>query len=330
MTKILFTAVLLPSLLLAQDPKATAPLSAKAFLPDDHRLVASVDLAAMRTRGIWEELQVSALNLVFQQMEQESGFPLAHVDRVSMVAQVDPHATANGPAQHRVMVVEGNADLALHERFGGWDVVQVGGREARRRGQRFVVQPEPKLLVQGDEAIVRPVLEGKANRGTPCADIQSLLSGRADQLAWLVFDLTDPGLGRRALAAMFSDTTWPDDDAPTFACLRLLVLGDVDDPHLGFEAVLRHAKVGAGLDVSEQAVDAALQKMQDDPKLRSVKTVLTKTEKKRDHADLVYKVDLGRARVAVGHAAMLVLPMFAPTQVEEVRAAVPVAPEKPK
>ncbi|MBL8751896.1 MAG: hypothetical protein JNK15_01240 [Planctomycetes bacterium] len=322
---------LLATTLLAQEAQPK-PLTARSFLPDEHRMAVHADIVAMRDRGIWDELQASVMKLAFKQMEKELGFPLASLDRVTMVGEIDG-ADAERPRTREVLVLEGNTDLAMHDRVRGWEVFDVGGRDLRRSGNRCWVQPDPKLQVQGDESLVRPVLEGKPRAGMPCADVMSLLSGRKDQLAWFVFDVTHPKLRQGSLGQLFPGVEWPAGDAPTFVCLRVVMLGEDDDPHLGFEAVVRHAKEGDGLAVTEKAADEFVARLRDDPKLRLLKPVLAKAEKKRDRTDVVYRADFGRARDAVGLAATLVLPMFSVGEATEIAtpaAAAPAAPAEPK
>ncbi len=289
-------------------------LTGKSFLPDDHRLVVHADLLAMRERGIWDELEVSALKLVFKQMEKEVGFPIASLDRITMVGVL--LADEAGRVRPReVVVFEGNTALKPADRVRqNSEADSIGGYEVLRRQHRpiLIVQPRPELLVEGEESLVRPVLEGKPHTGMPCADVMSLLSGRKDQLAWFVFDVTAPEIKKNALGKLVPDAVWAEGEEPTFLCLRLVVLGDPDDPHLGFEGVLRHTKEGEGVAVSERAADAWLERLRQEPTLRGALPILKRVEKKRDRGDLVYSVDLGRARDAVGHAATLIGPLFMP------------------
>lgn len=318
---------LLSSLLAAQTSKPAVP-AAKSFLPDDYRLVAHADLAAMRVRGVWEEFEVSALNLAFQQMRKEAGFPLAHLDRVTIVGDLPPVEEGRRPTSRSVMVLEGNTELALPDYLQQWTQETVGAFQVRRGRARSCVLLDGKVRLEGDTELLAPVLEGHPRAGMPCADVMSLLSGRTDQLAYLVVDVSHPHT-KSLLQRLFPSGDWPEGEAPTFLCARVLVLGDADDPHLGLEAVLRHGKAGEGMAKSEAVADAFLAKMRDDPRLRVLKPILAKVEKRRDPIDLVYRADFGRARIAIGHLATLVLPMFAVSSVEEVRPAAPV-PAPPK
>jgi hypothetical protein len=310
---VLVSSFLVLTLAAQTTAKPPAPLTAKAFLPDDHRHVACADLAAMRTRGIWDELEVSVMKMIFSQLEREIGFPLASLDRVTMVAAL-PDGIGGNQLPKQIVVFEGNAPLPLHDRVAGWPMETIANHEVRRRpnGRDLLVQPRPELYVEGLEEWVRRPLEGQPYTGAPCADVMSLLSGRADQLAYFAIDITHPQLKNNLLAKLFPDVEWPEGEAPTFLCLRVLVLGDADDPHLGIEAVLRHAREGEGVTISEKAADAFLAGLPKIPEMRAALPVLKKVEKKRDHGDLVYGVDLGRARDAIGHLATLAVPIFTP------------------
>jgi hypothetical protein len=86
------------------------------------------------------------------------------------------------------------------------------------------------------------------------------------------------------------------------------------------------------MDVTAKGADALLERLVAMPEMRAVKPVLAKVEKKRDRGDLVYSVDLGRVRDAVGKVAMLAAPLFlgsADVQTAEAVPATP-APEQPK
>lgn len=315
---------------LAAQADKPARLQAKQFLPDDYRLVAHADLAAMRACGVWEELQASALKLAFQQMKKELGYPVDYLDRVTVAGDLPPADAESGHQRgpRTVFVIEGNTDLPLHDRLRDRPTDTIGGHEVRRTGRGTFVALDGKASVEGDAELVDPVLAGKPRAGQPCADIMSLLSGRSGQLAYVVMDVANEHT-KTTVTRLFPGGQWPEGEEPTFVCLRVLVLGEPDDPHLGLEAVLRHGKAGEGLATSEGLADAMLTKMREDARLRSLKPILAKVEKRREAADLVYRADFGRARDAVGHLATLVMPMFAVGEATSVQVAAPAAPAAP-
>ena len=324
----------LATFLLASAVPAQSAPAPRSFLPDDYRNVVFVDLAALRARGIWDDLEVSVLKLVFQQLQKELGFPLSSLDRITMVAQVGREEGMAGKVQE-VRVLEGNAPLAQPESLtqGSWteDTVGVHAVRRRRSGSETFVQPQPGLQVFGSTSLVQPVLEGKPHGGTPCPDVLSLLSGRSDGLAWFVLDVGNPTIRRGAFDRLFPEVAWPEGDEPQFVSVRLLATGDPEDPHLGIEAVVRHVQAGAGLETSATAVGALLEQLRQDPKMRTARPLLQRVEIRRDRCDLVAAVDLGRVRDAVGHVATLAMPLFAPLQVEQVVEAEPAAaPPPPK
>src|SRR5262245_38116103 len=113
---------------------AQSPLTAKSFLPSDYRNIAFVDLAAMRDKGIWDELQASVLTAAFQQMEKEIGVGLRSLDRVTTVA--DPgsgeHGRLDAPDAWRVTVFEGNSKLGLPESvLQNWTEQKIGAFTVR-------------------------------------------------------------------------------------------------------------------------------------------------------------------------------------------------------
>jgi hypothetical protein len=308
---------------------AQQPLTAKAFLPDDHRNVMFVDLAAMRAKGVWDELEVSLLKLALHQIEKGSGMALRAIDRVTLVNE--PGETGGDTRQHggvkRLLVVEGNAALGLPRAMQeDAEAVAIGGHAARARRGELHVNPRPELYVAGHETWVRPVLEGKAGGGAPAPDVMSLLAG-SEPLACFVCDVTSPSMKADLLDAAFPATSWPDGDAPTFVCMRVVATGDPDDPHLTVEAIVRHARDGAGVAVTTKAVEALRDRLTAMPALRALKPVLAGMTTKADRGDVVCSLDLGRVRNAIGHVAALGALMFVtPVEVGAEAAAVPLAP----
>ena len=323
-------ACLVASLLPAQDP-----IPAKAFLLDDHRCVAFVDLKALRDRGIWEDLEVSVLKFAFAQIEKENGFPLAALDRVTMVAE-PPVERGMGISVRPVCVLEGNRELGVPESVarGGWSKQTFGAYDVHHRGggnDETCVCPRPEMRVTGNTDIVRPVLEGKPNLGQPCADVLSLLSGRGDNVAYLVIDVGTPLLRKTVLQRLLGETAWPEGDEPTFVLLRLRATGEADDPHLEVEAVIRHAKAAEGLAETDKLVDAWLEKTQKDPQFLGLKPLWPRLERKKDRTDVTLRFDLGRPREAVGHVALLMAPMLprAPGRAEAKVEVVPPSEARP-
>jgi hypothetical protein len=301
------------ALSLATASSSQEPLAAKSFLPDDHRNVIVADLAAMRAKGIWDEMEASALKVLLAQLQKETGMAVRAIDRIVMVA--DPGAARPGERRRgdvqQVLVIEGNAPLGMSEaakRFG--EEVTIGGHATRSRMGELSLNPRPEVYVAGTESLVRPVLEGKPYRGTPSADVMSLLAGREGPLAYFVMDVTTPMLRANLLEPAFPDTTWPDGEGPTFVCVRLLATGDPDDPHLGIEAVVRHAKDGDGVATSQTGLEALRDRLVAMPQLRALKPVLAAMTTKADRGDVVCTLDLGRARDAVGHVAVLAGMLF--------------------
>jgi hypothetical protein len=312
---------------------AAAALTAKSFLFDDAKNIATVDFAALRKTGVWDDLEVSVLKVAFAQMEKDLGFPLDALDRLTALGHF---GDGGGMVRSRdVFVFEGNTGLAVPASVrngSGWqrDERADGVAVWRRGGGNLFVQVRPDLQVSGHEDFVQPVLGGKpwSNRQVP--DVMSLMSGAKSPLAWLVVEVGHPVLGQQMLGSVFPDTEWPEGDAPTFLCLRLQVSGDADDPHLAIEAVLRHQKGEAGLKVTQQAVAGLLERLLAMPSMRAAKGVLTKAVTRTDHSDMVVAVDLGRSRDAVGTLATLAMPLFG-RAVEAVPArAVPPPPAEPK
>jgi hypothetical protein len=308
-------------------PAAAAKLTAQSFLPDDHRNIAFADLKALRDRGIWDELEVSVLKVAFEQMRKELGCPLADLDRVTMVAAM---LDSDGRMQTaQLSVMEGNKGLPLPpsvvgQRVAGtgWEPEQFGEFTVRRRHDELIVQPRAEVIVTGHAPWVEATLSGRSRGGQPCADLMSLLSGRADTLAATAFDLETPRVGELIKAQVFPDAKWPEGDAPLFLSARLLSSGADDDPHLGAEVVLRHRAPGAGVTASVQAIEATLQRWREDPTKQALRAVLKEAKVTVDRGDVVLRGDLGRARNAVGTLATLVMPIFAragePVQSERV------------
>lgn len=316
------------SILIAATAAAQAPIPPQRFLPSDYKNAVHVDLEAMRDQGIWEDLEASVLKMAFGQIEKECGFPLARLDRLTMVA--DP-GEPGGPASRvqEIAVFEGNAELGQPGDLarGSWQEDRIGAFDVRRSGgfrERLFLQPRPDLQVRGTADPLAALLVDEAHRGLPSADVMSLTSGRGKKLAWFVIDLTHPMLQSAVLDRLAPDADWPADGAPTFLCASVVATGEADDPHVAVEAVLRHAKAGEGVAVTEQAAKAFLARLAEDPQMRMVKPLLQKVDQRTEGADLVLRLDLGRARDAVGQLATLAMPLFPravaaqPAQVEEI------------
>src|SRR5687768_7783450 len=108
----------------------------RTCLPDDHRNVVVLDLAALRARGVWDELDVPPMSLMFAVIEKESGFKLVDLDRLTMAI-----AFRDDPADRRadrVLVLEGNKPLAVAESVQQlWPAETIGGHQVRHRASEW-------------------------------------------------------------------------------------------------------------------------------------------------------------------------------------------------
>jgi hypothetical protein len=207
-------------------------------------------------------------------------------------------------------VLEAHRPLALppsvHQ---NWSTETIGGHEVRRCTNEWmdevVYQPRPEVTISGPASLLEPVLTGKPRSGQPCPDIMSLLSARANRLAWMVVDVANGLAKKDVLDTLLPHAAWPEDDAPAFVCLQLLATGDADDPHLVITGILRHTKDGAGIKASEVAVKDALERLGKETKARMVWPALKTAQVRADRGDLIVSVDLGRARVAAGQLALV-------------------------
>lgn len=328
--------------LFATSALAQQPMPAKAFLLDDYKNVVFADLKALRERGIWADLEVSVLKVVFKQMEKEFGYQLTALDRVTMVADLGEQQEGQEVDVRNIreiLVLEGNTALGVPENVarGNWQQATVGKHTVRRRDvmrPETFAQPCPEMQVSGATDVIEAALDGKPHAGLPCADVMSLLSGRGDNLAYFAFDVSNPLLRQQALGALFPGTQWPEGEEPTFLFARVRVIGDADDPHLEVEAALRHAKAGPGLEASSTAVGEWVERTKKDAKMLALRPLLQRVEKKVDRTDLVLRADMGRTREAVGHLASIVMPLLAPraaqVELEATRVAPVPAPEPKK
>jgi len=288
--------------------KTPATPDVKSFLPDDYRNVAVIDFAALNERGVWEELDVPPLSVMLRAIEKESGFKLSDLDRMTMV--MCPRSDANERTVDRLVVIEAHRPLALAPSvLQNWSTETIGGHEVRRRTNEWmddvVYQPRPEVTISGPASLLEPALTGKPRSGQPCPDVMSLLSARANRLAWMVVDVANGLAKRDVLDTLLPHAAWPEDDAPAFVCLQLLATGDADDPHLVIEGILRHTKDGAGIAASGAAVKEAFERLGKEPKARLLWPTLKTAQVRADRGDLIVSVDLGRARVAAGQLALV-------------------------
>ncbi|MCA8950116.1 MAG: hypothetical protein KDE27_11485 [Planctomycetes bacterium] len=292
-------------------------IEARRFLPDDYENVVHVDLQRLRDSGVWDELQTGAAKLMLAALEREAGVPLADLDRVTTVARI-PASGPSGrePQPQQVILLEGNAALPMPEHVAtGQRYYQdtIGEFEVMRREKprdEVFAQPAPELQVIGSTALLRGPLEGHPNTGMPCADILSLLSGKGSDLLHIAVHTDNEFLQRRFVGKILPGVEWPADDAIAYVMLELRAIGDPDDPHVHLGVVLRHTKVGDGIEVTEQAARAWLAHVAEQPKLRLAAPLLQRATIRRDRGDLVLKLDLGRARDAGGNIAMIAVPLL--------------------
>ena len=296
---------------------AQQPPTAKDFLFSNYENTMSVDLKRMREREVWDELQASALKMLFGMIEKESGFELDAVDRFTVATRMPKGSKDFVRDSLEVFVTEGNQPLALPPRVTGgiWEDREVGGKQVRYRerfdsGRIFYV-PHPHVHVEGSLAVLQPILEKERHVGLPSADVMSMLSGREDRLAYMVGSMSHPNV-RRQFGALLEEPEWPENDEPTFFGMQVLVRGDEDDPHLVVEVSLRHARAGDGLAISRQAAEARVAALAEDRRFLSLRKVMKGAQFETHGTDLVVRMDLGRVRNAVGQLAALLMPLMMP------------------
>jgi hypothetical protein len=292
-----------------QPTPSAKSLAARDFVVENCECIAFADLAQLREREIWRLLRASALMLVLPKLEREAGFPLEHLDRVTLQARMpEDDVPKPGQTESMVWVLEGNAGLGVPDsvaRNTSYSRSKVGDVELFERADYVIANPRPDLRVLGTRDLIVPVLEGKPSRGRPSADVLSLLSGHGDNLLYLVFQVKTQRMRERMLGRMFGQVAWPEDDLPTHVMARVRAMGDDDDAHLQVEAVIRHRVGKAGFDASAAAVRTWLESMQKERRFAAIKTVLRGIEIGHEGPDLVLRQDLGRPRDAIGALAAL-------------------------
>ncbi|MBK8098088.1 MAG: hypothetical protein IPK26_13335 [Planctomycetes bacterium] len=295
----------------AQDKKPPELQPEHFFLPDCEQLM-FLDLKQLREREIWDELQATAIGLALPGLERELGGPIADLDR----AFVNSVWRGDGKPPQTLTILQGNQGLGLPEsitRNQAWKRDAIGEYPVfvRQRGEDadLVATPRPELRIEGARDLIAPVLEGKPWNGKPGADVQSLLSGRGEHVAYLVVTTTDQTVRQRTFGRLFGEVEWPDDDVPTHLLFRVRITGERDDPHLEIEAVIRHRLGKAGLEASEAAAKKLFEELQTHPRFAALKTLWQSIELRREAQDLVARKDLGRTRQAVGTLALMLAPL---------------------
>ena len=300
---------------------------------------------------VWDELQSSALKMAFGMAKDSLGFSLDDVDRFTLTMSFpDEAAREAGARAMRIFVFEGAQQLAKPE---GVDTKFTSYRHGKhdiylrhQDREHALAWPGGTMHVMAPAEVLENALDGKRKPGLPSADVMSLSAGRGRGIAHMVADLSESSARSTFLDQLFEGSTWPEDDMPTFFAGRVAVTGDEDDRHLILAITLRHAKVGAGVQASDKAVDELLKRAKEMPELRLFRKILKSAEKRTRGSDVVVRVDLGRTRNAIGNLAMVMAPLFlmsgsdsaprAAAQVEAVRvqpvkqAAKPKKAEKPK
>lgn len=290
--------------LLAAALPAQQACRAEDYFDDGYRSIVSVDFAQIRGSGVWDEMDIGAAKLLLHLVEQQLETSFEDLDRFRMVSFAGlPKAVGEEPGSN-LMIVERNVP------FGPPDGV-VGGRLRREQvGAHELLyqegfgygqcQPAPNVRLIGRLAHLRKKLAGPKQPGLPCPDIMSLLSERkSGLLGYVVVDLGAVELGEDLLPEVPAGT-WPADDRPQFGMVRLAAVGEVDDPHLVLEVVVRHLKSGAGVMVTDRLVRRELEAVIKAPQWRRFAKMLKHREQIINAGDLSVTVKIGRARNAIG------------------------------
>lgn len=273
---------------------------ARQFLFDGYTTAMSLDMKKVRDTGAWDEINVSTMKMIFGLIEKQCGFPLDRLDRTTLVRERAPDGQERRARE--VIIIEGNGDLGQPKdvESGRYATTAIGDYSLMvdqwSASDQAMVKVTPKLRVLGPTELVTDVLKGKPRGGLPSGDVMSFTAAKKGLLGYIVADLENDDSARLALKDVLPDAEWPADDKPTFICIRLLVSGEEDDPHLKLEVVLRHGKDGEGLVASEKAVADALQKVKKIKETRIIWPILRKIQHERDRTDAIWRVDLGRAR----------------------------------
>jgi len=295
------------------------------FLPSDYHNVVQVDFHQLRETGVWDELETGVMKVLLGQLESGLGLQLSALDRLTMVP-MRPEPTAegdgdgarmSGPRTLTITIYEGNAELDVPDRIlndAGYAEEKIGQYTVRHRARwsdEVFFQPDPKVQIEGSTALLRPMLEGKANPGMPCADLMSLMSDRRDGLLFhAAIHLEDEEINNGAREMIFRDVEWPEGDAPQYMVIRCGAAGDPDDPNVELEVVLRHETESEGMAITERAVDNLFEKAMAEPQMLMLKPLLQGVARSRDGSDLSFQWDLGRGRAAAGRLTGLIMPLF--------------------
>jgi hypothetical protein len=170
--------------LLAQSQPAAEPLSARNFHFDDYRSVAVLDLQALRNSGVWDEMNTSAIRLAAAEFEQQYGFSLDHLDRVTTTrarCAVDG-VLGEGPGFHDITTLEANATLGEPQELqhGRYEIEQTGRHTLHvDQWDRVLAKPDPQLHVYGPAGLLRDVLAGKPRAGLPSPDVMDSRPARS-------------------------------------------------------------------------------------------------------------------------------------------------------
>jgi hypothetical protein len=307
-------------------------LHGRDFLPPERTSEYGWDFAAMRSVGVWPEIERSPLQATLASIEQR-GLRLAAVDRCLVCITV-PRSVPNAESK-QIQIIEGNAPLQLPtlpvpmiaEKIGEYTGQTPGHTIGPNPDPMVFIAVRPDLMVQGHRSLLEPPLTGKQSKAPAAPDLMSLLSGRGRNLIWLVYDLGDEGYRTSVLSPALAKAVWPEGDEPRFLMLRLCAIGDDKDPRLQVEAVLRHAKVGEGIAVSEAAVKQWLASLPKDELLGSLGKDWEQVVVTREHADLVARLQLGPPKDAAARIALLAHAML-PSEVRRPLAPPPDAGKK--
>jgi len=319
-------------LLVAALPAQSQKLKARNFFFDGYTTVFCIDMKKVRDVGVWDDFCVGPAKMALNLTEKMGGYKFEELERVTMVRKAAVAGDGSDGDGYEVVAIESSGVIGdLWNEFGEWSAVEVADYTLmvnEWEGHGAYVRVTPNLRVSGPTEVLETVLGGELRSGLPSGEVMSLTAGQKGLLAYGVIDLRDGALLREVKENILPDADWPSDDPLALVCIRLLMRGDEDDPHVSLEVVLRHRKDGAGLVASEAAVTLALQKLRARKEARMFLPLLKKVQRSRDATDAVWRLDLGRARVAAGMLSTLALTvpvLLASNEVVEVKAAPPAA-----
>lgn len=268
-----------------------------AFLPAGYQGEMLADYGALRRTGLLDTIErLPMMASYLEQLANGYGCELDDLQRVRTALVFDPEGT--GRSMRMVSVAECAAGAAPLPAEGPWQPYEQGGfaGQVRRGGayEQVVLRPRPGLVVEGERALVEPLLTGARPAGGPHPDLAAFLRGDG---VLLQFAAGTFGLPAHKLTGTIGFLGYDDPQDPC-EFLRVRLVADAEE-QLALSVTLRYRPGSANLRRTETDLRDAIQKGIETPEFAALAPLLREIVVTHGATDLDVRWDLGTPAAAV-------------------------------